>query len=240
MDAAQLLAKSLGRPVSTHPVDVGLRTEAIITAELVRRGISVLQPCGFNRRYRRDLRGASGGCRDRGGRSASRRDEQRTGSRRTLDSRLRSARLAQLVEHSTCNGEVLGSSPRVGLPSRHVARAPPTHSREHSPVRLLSQMRCSAAASGSNIRLSAGSAASPRAFSCQNALRDALGGRALLPGARLIRRGARLIRRSQGSSPNEARRCQQPISLPSVRRGAARPRDHRVARCSTSSVEGSR
>ncbi len=51
MDAAQLLAKSLGRPASTHPVDVGLRTEAIITAELVRRGISVLQPCGFNHRY---------------------------------------------------------------------------------------------------------------------------------------------------------------------------------------------
>ena len=33
-----------------------------------------------------------------------------------MGGRLRLARLAQLVEHSTCNGEVLGSSPRVGFP----------------------------------------------------------------------------------------------------------------------------
>lgn len=36
---------------SSHTVDVGLRTEAAITAELLRRGVRVLQPCGFNHRY---------------------------------------------------------------------------------------------------------------------------------------------------------------------------------------------
>ena len=36
---------------STHPVDVGLRTEAHILSELVRRGYSVLLPFGVNRRY---------------------------------------------------------------------------------------------------------------------------------------------------------------------------------------------
>ena len=42
----------LDRPVpSSHPVDVGQRTEAIILAELVRRGYRVLVPYGTNHRY---------------------------------------------------------------------------------------------------------------------------------------------------------------------------------------------
>jgi hypothetical protein len=36
---------------SSHPVEVGLRTEAAILAELVRRGYSVLIPFGTNQRY---------------------------------------------------------------------------------------------------------------------------------------------------------------------------------------------
>ena len=36
---------------SSHPVDVGLRTEAAILAELVRRGYEVLVPFGTNQRY---------------------------------------------------------------------------------------------------------------------------------------------------------------------------------------------
>jgi PD-(D/E)XK endonuclease len=36
---------------SSHPVDVGLRTEAAILAELVRRGYHVLLPFGTNQRY---------------------------------------------------------------------------------------------------------------------------------------------------------------------------------------------
>jgi hypothetical protein len=38
-------------PRSSHPVDVGLRTEAAILAELVRRGYQVLLPFGTNQRY---------------------------------------------------------------------------------------------------------------------------------------------------------------------------------------------
>lgn len=38
-------------PASSHPVDVGLRTEAAILAELVRRGYLVLLPFGTNQRY---------------------------------------------------------------------------------------------------------------------------------------------------------------------------------------------
>jgi PD-(D/E)XK endonuclease len=38
---------------SAHPVDVGLRTEAAILAELVRRGYEVLVPFGTNQRYDR-------------------------------------------------------------------------------------------------------------------------------------------------------------------------------------------
>ena len=45
-------AQSLPLPAtSTHPVDVGLRTEAAVLAELVRRGYSVLLPFGVNQRY---------------------------------------------------------------------------------------------------------------------------------------------------------------------------------------------
>lgn len=36
---------------STHPVDVGLRTEAHNVSELVQRGYSVLFPLGVNQRY---------------------------------------------------------------------------------------------------------------------------------------------------------------------------------------------
>jgi hypothetical protein len=36
---------------SSHPVDVGLRTEAAILAELARRGYRVLIPWGTNQRY---------------------------------------------------------------------------------------------------------------------------------------------------------------------------------------------
>jgi hypothetical protein len=39
------------RAVSSHPVDVGERTEAIIVAELVKRGHRVLVPQGTNHRY---------------------------------------------------------------------------------------------------------------------------------------------------------------------------------------------
>jgi hypothetical protein len=38
-------------PASSHPVDVGLRTEAAILAELIRRGYQVLLPFGTNQRY---------------------------------------------------------------------------------------------------------------------------------------------------------------------------------------------
>jgi hypothetical protein len=38
-------------PTSSHPVDVGLRTEAAILGELVRRGYQVLLPFGTNQRY---------------------------------------------------------------------------------------------------------------------------------------------------------------------------------------------
>jgi hypothetical protein len=37
--------------LSSHPVDVGLRTEAAILSELSRRGYSVLVPWGVNQRY---------------------------------------------------------------------------------------------------------------------------------------------------------------------------------------------
>src|SRR3954464_13751222 len=37
--------------VSGHPVDVGQRTEAIVLAELVKRGHRVLVPFGTNHRY---------------------------------------------------------------------------------------------------------------------------------------------------------------------------------------------
>ena len=43
---------SLPLPVlSRHPVDVGSRTEAVMLAELVRRGYKVLMPFGHNHRY---------------------------------------------------------------------------------------------------------------------------------------------------------------------------------------------
>ncbi len=45
---ARLLAP---RPLSRHPVDVGQRTEAVVLAELVRRGHDVLVPFGTNHRY---------------------------------------------------------------------------------------------------------------------------------------------------------------------------------------------
>jgi hypothetical protein len=36
---------------TSHPVDVGARTEAIILAELTNRGYRVLLPFGYNQRY---------------------------------------------------------------------------------------------------------------------------------------------------------------------------------------------
>jgi len=43
---------SVPRPVtSAHPVDVGLRTEVAIVAELVTRGYRILLPYGFNERF---------------------------------------------------------------------------------------------------------------------------------------------------------------------------------------------
>ena len=43
---------SLPIPTPTrHPVDVGLRTEAVIQAELAKRGYRILLPFGFNQRY---------------------------------------------------------------------------------------------------------------------------------------------------------------------------------------------
>jgi hypothetical protein len=42
---------SIPRELSSHPVDVGERTEAIILAELVKRGHTVLVPFGTNHRY---------------------------------------------------------------------------------------------------------------------------------------------------------------------------------------------
>jgi PD-(D/E)XK nuclease superfamily protein len=38
-------------PDTSHPVEVGLRSEAAILSELVRRGYHVLTPFGFNHRY---------------------------------------------------------------------------------------------------------------------------------------------------------------------------------------------
>jgi hypothetical protein len=37
--------------LSNHPVDVGQRTEAVVLAELIRRGYKVLLPFGSNQRY---------------------------------------------------------------------------------------------------------------------------------------------------------------------------------------------
>jgi len=45
-------SKPLPRPkLTNHPVDIGLRTEAAILAELVRRGYPALLPFGVNQRY---------------------------------------------------------------------------------------------------------------------------------------------------------------------------------------------
>lgn len=38
-------------PPSSHPVDVGQRTEAVVLAELIKRGHRVLIPFGVNHRY---------------------------------------------------------------------------------------------------------------------------------------------------------------------------------------------
>lgn len=38
-------------PGTSHPVDVGLRTEAVVTSRLLSVGFQILQPCGFNHRY---------------------------------------------------------------------------------------------------------------------------------------------------------------------------------------------
>ena len=51
MRAERILEALRGTPLSVHPVDVGLRTEAAVVAELLRRGVRVLQPRGVNQRY---------------------------------------------------------------------------------------------------------------------------------------------------------------------------------------------
>jgi hypothetical protein len=44
--------QSLPKPdLTSHPVDVGHRTEAVVLSELVRRGYRVLLPFGVNQRY---------------------------------------------------------------------------------------------------------------------------------------------------------------------------------------------
>jgi hypothetical protein len=51
MRDAEIIKRHRQVVASEHTVDVGLRTEAIITSELLSRGIRVLLPCGFNHRY---------------------------------------------------------------------------------------------------------------------------------------------------------------------------------------------
>jgi hypothetical protein len=51
MRDAEILRRLRERIPSRHTVDVGLKTEAVITAQLLSRGIRVLLPCGFNHRY---------------------------------------------------------------------------------------------------------------------------------------------------------------------------------------------
>ncbi|HEX2161755.1 MAG TPA: group I intron-associated PD-(D/E)XK endonuclease [Thermoleophilaceae bacterium] len=51
MDGGEIIRRLRTRVPSRHTVDVGLQTEAVITSELLRRGIRVLLPCGFNHRY---------------------------------------------------------------------------------------------------------------------------------------------------------------------------------------------
>jgi hypothetical protein len=49
---AEQIRKILPPPGPTsHPVDIGLRSEAAIVGELLRRGYYVLEPRGFNHRY---------------------------------------------------------------------------------------------------------------------------------------------------------------------------------------------
>jgi hypothetical protein len=50
MEFAEVLSRLRRGEGSDHTVDVGLRTEAIITSDLLRRGMRVLLPCGFNHR----------------------------------------------------------------------------------------------------------------------------------------------------------------------------------------------
>ena len=172
MRYAEIIQRLRQRAPSHHSVDVGLRTEAVITAELLRRGVRVLLPCGFNHRYDLvlDLDGEFVRVQCKTGRlrrgavhfnSESVRSNSKTALRRSYDGeaeifivhcpeideiyavpvaeapkarrhapgrshgelpghgcplgeRLCLARLAQLAEHSTCNGEVLGSNPRAG------------------------------------------------------------------------------------------------------------------------------
>jgi PD-(D/E)XK endonuclease len=49
---AVVMSTVLPKPeLTSHPVDVGLRTEGAILSELVRRGYNVLVPFGVNQRY---------------------------------------------------------------------------------------------------------------------------------------------------------------------------------------------
>jgi PD-(D/E)XK endonuclease len=47
----RIVQRSIGAQPSTHPVDVGQRSEALILAAFVERGFEVLLPWGTNHRY---------------------------------------------------------------------------------------------------------------------------------------------------------------------------------------------
>jgi hypothetical protein len=51
MRQEEIIRRLRRRSHSRHTVDIGLRTEAVITSELLRRGVRVLTSCGFNHRY---------------------------------------------------------------------------------------------------------------------------------------------------------------------------------------------
>ena len=51
MDESRIECLPPPTPPGDHPVDVGLRSEAIILAELTKRGYAVLMPFGVNYRY---------------------------------------------------------------------------------------------------------------------------------------------------------------------------------------------
>ena len=126
----------IGEPTkSSHPVDVGQRSEAAVLAAFVKHGYRVLTPFGVNHRYDfaldtgdRFLRVQCKTGRLKNGAvcfaALSTRVNTQSTYRRTYAGRsieadtlgegLRAARLAQLAEHPPCKGKILGSSPGAG------------------------------------------------------------------------------------------------------------------------------